>query len=39
VARARIGAAFHVLCLLATLVGIVVLGALLYDVVATARAA
>jgi phosphate transport system permease protein len=32
-ARAWIGVAFHMLCLLATLVGIVVLAALLYDVV------
>jgi phosphate transport system permease protein len=34
-ARAWLGSAFHVLCLLATLVGIVVLGALLYDVIRT----
>lgn len=31
--RSYLGSAFHVACLLATLVGIVVLGALLYDVV------
>jgi phosphate transport system permease protein len=34
-ARALWGALFHVMCLLATFVGIVVLGALLFDVVAT----
>jgi phosphate transport system permease protein len=33
--RAGIGVAFHAACFLATFVGIVVLGALLYDVVAT----
>jgi phosphate transport system permease protein len=31
--RARIGTAFHVVCLLATLVGILVLGALLFDII------
>jgi phosphate transport system permease protein len=33
VSRARLGTAFHVVCLLATLVGILVLGALLYDII------
>ncbi|HSJ25558.1 MAG TPA: phosphate ABC transporter permease PstA [Longimicrobiales bacterium] len=33
--RARMGTVFHLVCLLATLVGIVALGALLYDVIAT----
>lgn len=34
-ARARTGAAFHVLCLLATLAGVIVLGVLLWDIFAT----
>jgi phosphate transport system permease protein len=33
--RSRIGTAFHVACFLATVVGIVVLGALLFDIVRT----
>jgi phosphate transport system permease protein len=35
VRRARIGSAFHVLCFIATAIGIVVLGALLFDIVKT----